>query len=75
VTEIDFLLGLARTLLLFRAAQAAELTSRVFALTTDPHLRVLLSRPYPRLNVAISKPRANGSIVRPDIMKSGAKAP
>ena len=42
VTEIDFVLGLARTLLLFRRAQAAEFTARVFAMTTDPHLRVLL---------------------------------
>jgi len=42
VTEIDFVLGLARTLLLFRPAQAAEFTARVFAMTTDPHLRVLL---------------------------------
>src|SRR6516164_8240797 len=31
------------------------------------------SRPYPRLNAAISKLPANGSNVRPDIMKSGAK--
>jgi hypothetical protein len=42
VTEIEFILGLARTLLPFRPAQAAEFTAKVLAMTADPHLRVLL---------------------------------
>lgn len=42
VTEVEFLLNIAKTLLLGRPAQAAEFALRALSLTHDPRLRFLL---------------------------------
>jgi uncharacterized protein HemY len=42
MTEIEFLIGIAKTLLPWRPAQAAKFVSKALSLNHDPRLRFLL---------------------------------